>query len=682
MKKGTPRSALAEPVTSLPGVGPKRAERLAVLGLATREDVLRHAPRAYEERGALVSIEEARARPAGMFATIRGRITKRSLRGRGFRRSTLRCVVADASGSIDVLWFNAGFLAKELVDGAWLAASGRLSRDGALIQPEFALLSEGDAPVPERLLGIRPLYPLTEGVTQRLLHELVGECLPALEGSEDPLPADVRAMAGVASLDDACRWAHRPRDGEEADRGRERLLFDQILPIELGLLRRARERADRSAPSAVGGGGGAAVFVSALPWPLSPSQRAAVDDVVRDLAGERPMDRLLVGEVGSGKTAVALAAVEEARSRGWQAALLAPTDLLARQHHRTALELLPRGGERVALLTGSLPAATQREVRERIADGRDDLVIGTHALLSGTTVFRRLGLAAIDEQHRFGVGERAALRAKAETPHSLVMTATPIPRSLALLAFGDSDVSRLEARPDARGEVVTRIVPPGKRGAALRWTRERLEEGEQAFFVRPRIEGEDRGATELHEELVAAFGGLEVALVHGRLPADEREARLERFREGGVRALVATTVIEVGIDVPGASILWIEGAERLGLATLHQLRGRIARRSQRGYCWVVEGPDAPEGSRERLSTLVEVDDGMRLAEIDLALRGPGELLGLRQSGHVGLFAGLGRHGSSRLASLAERAWRAAEMLLEREERPCPREPADSSPRSG
>jgi ATP-dependent DNA helicase RecG len=430
--------------------------------------------------------------------------------------------------------------------------------------------------------------------------------------------------------------------------------------------RRARERRRRPAPRPLRDGGGAAALVARLPFELSASQARALEDAVSDLDGSCPMARMLAGEVGSGKTVVALAAVQEARSRGLQCALLAPTDLLARQHFRSFRSISPEDG-RAVLLTGSLPAAEAREARDGLAAGRADFVVGTHALLSEETRFHRLGLVVIDEQHRFGVDQRAALLRKAGTPHCLVLTATPIPRTLALLGFGDCDLSALDPRPGARGPVTTRVIPPDRRAAELLRIRERLAAGEQAFFVTPRIEGDEGGAEALHRELQAALAPAPVALVHGRLPAAERDARLEAFREGRTAALVATTVIEVGLDVPGATLLWIEGAERLGLATLHQLRGRIARRGQKGYCWIVEGEDAPEGSRERLRTLVDVDDGMRLAEIDLALRGPGELLGLRQSGRMGLFAGLGPNAPSKLADLVDRAAQAAELLLDAEE---------------
>jgi ATP-dependent DNA helicase RecG len=656
-----PDAALASPVTGLPGVGPKRAERLARLGISTVEDLLRRAPRDYESRGDVVSVAEAKDRPRGSFAVVHGRIASRVLRRLGRGRSVLRVRLEDATGATQALWFNAPFLADELPAGAWVALSGRLSEAGALVQPEIARVGEGE-PVPARLTGLRPVYPLTDGVPARLYREWVGAALAQAEEIDDPLPEEARRAAGILPLGRALLWAHRPGSFEEARRGCERLLVDEILSLELVVRRRARERLRRPAPRPSLEGGGAAAFAATLSFALSASQRAAVEDIAADLSRPHPMSRLLVGEVGSGKTVVALAAAEEARSRGWQCALLAPTDILARQHWRTACDVL---GGRVELLTGTLDPGQAAEARRRIALGESDLVVGTHALLSESTRFRRLGLVVIDEQHRFGVEQRAALLRRARTPHCLVLTATPIPRTLALLAFADCDLSTLELLPAARGPVDTRLLSPRERDAALARVRALLEAGQQAFFVRPRIDGDESGAEALRDELQAGpLRGLDVALVHGRLPPDVRDERLEGFRRGEVRALVATTVVEVGLDVPGATLLWVEGAERFGLATLHQLRGRIARRGQRGYCWLMEGPDSPEGARQRLQALVEIDDGLRLAEIDLLARGPGELAGLKQSGRSVLFAHLGAEG---LAEIVERARRAAEAVLAAEE---------------
>jgi ATP-dependent DNA helicase RecG len=660
--------APSDPLTALPGVGEKRATLLARLGLRTIEDVLRNAPRGYEERGDVVPIASVPAR-AGGFAVVRGRLASASFRrGRG-RRAVLRARIADPTGACDALWFNAAFLARDLKAGAVVALSGRVSEDGVLLQPELARLETPDAAPPPRLLGCRPLYSLTEGITQRLLRDITRAALDAAQAPADPLPEDLREELALEELGRALRAAHRPRDREEAERGRERLLFDALLAIETAVRRRLRARLTRRAPRGRGRGGGAEALARGLPFRLTPSQEAAVAAACEDLDGPCPMGRIVVGEVGSGKTAVALAVIEEARSRGLSCALLAPTDLLARQHFATARALLPRGEGGVVLLTGTLPPAEAREARRRLRCREADLAIGTHALLKEGTPLPGLGLCVIDEQHRFGVRERRALLAKARTPHALVLTATPIPRTLALLAFGDVDLSVVDPRPEGRGDVETRLVPRPRRADALAWIRGRLAEGEQAFFVRTRIGagGDPRGVVELHRELARGpLEGLAVGLLHGRMPPPEREEIVEAFRARRLAALVATTVVEVGLDVPGATMLWVEEPERLGLAQLHQLRGRIARRGQKGYCLLVPAEDAPQAARERLGVLVEVRDGLRLAEIDLATRGPGELLGLRQSGRLGAFAGPAGADASRLAGLVDRARRAAERLLERE----------------
>ncbi len=652
--------SLADPVSALPGVGPKRAERLAHLGIETLDDLLRHAPRSYQDRGVPVPCE-ALAASRGGFAVVRGTVRKASLARFG-RKATLRATLEDGTGTASAIWFNAAFLAKEVTAGREMVWAGRVSEDGKLLQPELAAVGPGEAP-PARLTGIRPAYSVTEGITQRMLWDLVEHALLGFDTVPDPLPDAARRLADVPTLDEAIRCAHRPETMEQAERGRSRLLFDELLPLELAMKRRLRRRRERRAPRTDGRGGGADALRATLPFRLSASQSEAVEDIVADLHAECPMGRLLGGDVGSGKTVVALAALQEARSLGLQGAFLAPTDVLARQHHRTLREFLP-DDDGIVLLTGTQPPAEAREVRERLAAGHATLAVGTHALFSEATRFARLGLVVVDEQHRFGVDQREALLRKAETPHCLVLSATPIPRTLALLGLGDLELSLLEPRDGARGPVETRVVPQAKRGRSLRWIRDRLAEGEQAYLIRPRIEGEE-GAEKLHDEL--ARGVLEntpLSLIHGRLSPEERDARLDAFRRGETLALVATTLVEVGLDVPGASILWIEGADRLGLAQIHQLRGRIARRGQKGYCWLIEDEEPDESVRERLRILEEVDDGLRLAEIDLASRGPGELLGVRQSGRLGPFAGWGASAPSRLADLAERAGRVAELLLE------------------
>ncbi|MEZ5066651.1 MAG: ATP-dependent DNA helicase RecG [bacterium] len=657
-----PAIAPSDPLTILPGVGAKRAERLSVLGLATVEDLLRFAPRAYEERGEPCPIRDAGGRE---FAVVRGTVEKHWVRrGRG-GRSVLTVTLRDDSGKIQALWFHAGFLAKNLAVGQALALAGKISR-GSLIQPEMARLAHENEPLPDRLTGIRPLYSLTEGLTQRQMFDLVEAALAAAPAIRDPLSPSARAAGDVCSLADAIVFAHRPASSEDLERGRARLMLELLVPVEIAMRRRRAARDARRAPAATGDGGGAATFVRGLPFRLSESQRSSIDEIVTDLRAPRPMMRMVVGDVGTGKTAVALAAVEEVRTGGLQCAMLAPTEILARQLFRQARELLPRAEDGVVLLTGSRSAAANEEARLRLATGAADVAIGTHALLSDTTRFTRLGLVVIDEQQRFGVAQRQKLLEKAETPHCLVLTATPIPRSLALLGFGDADCSTLDPRPDARGDVMTRVPPPAKRRDALKFVRERLEAGEQAFFVRPRIEdGDEGGALALYEELAGGpLRGLPIGLVHGRQAAEERDEVLRAFRDGELRAVVATSIVEVGLDVPGATVLWVEEAERFGLAQLHQLRGRIARRGQKGYCLLWAGREAPEESRERLEVLVTVDDGLRLAEIDLATRGPGELLGVRQSGRFGVFAS--RLGSADLASLAERAARVADVILEEE----------------
>lgn len=651
----------SDPLTSLRGVGAKRAESLSSLGLATIEDLLRRAPRAVEDRGALLTILEAKSMTPGRFVTVRGRIAKRSFHHFG-GKSTLRVLLEDNTGTLSILWFHAGLFAKKMTLGTELAACGRLSEKGALVHPEFEAPLAADALCPPRLLGLKPLYALALGISQRRMSEWISEALGRLDAIEDPLPEKLRVEADVLPLGVALRTAHRPASLDEAWAGRERLLFDEVLTLELALLQRAsrpRRAAGRESNFVRSGESGAA-FLDSLPFEATASQRRALEEIRDDFDSATSVERLLAGEVGSGKTVVALAACEEARSRGLQAAFLAPTAILARQHHRTAEELL--GHSRVALLLGSMPAAESKRIRADLARGAIDLVIGTQALLSEATRFRRLGIAVVDEQHRFGVEQRRTLAGKSPGAVVLGMSATPIPRTLALLAYPGWEISLLETRPGARGEVRTRLVPEARESDALAWIAGRLRRGEQALFVRPRIEGEDEGARALHRILAnGALAEFEVGLVHGAMKDAVRETTLKRFAEGALPALVATTIVEVGIDVPGAAILWIEGAERFGLAQLHQLRGRIARRGQQGTCFLVPS-ERDDASLARLEIVKEVSDGMRLATIDLLERGPGELLGVRQSGEIGFASGAVASDPEALLRVVEKARTAARAI--------------------
>jgi ATP-dependent DNA helicase RecG len=660
------RLSLDEPITRLRGIGSSRAERLFGLGVRTIEDLLRRAPRAYEDRGQVLTIAEALARAPGSFVAVGGTIVRSALhRFRG--RSNFRVLLEDETGRIEILWFHAGRLSTGLKKDSGLAVSGRISEKKTLLHPEFAPWNEGED-FPARLLGIRPVYSVAEGITQRLIRDLTAQALAHVAPPPDPLSEDLRRESGIVSLADAFRFAHAPSSLEEGRQGQERLLFEEIYALELAMARRAGERATSEIDAAQSSASAAMRFLDSLPFVPSASQRRAVFEIVGDLDARSRTERLLAGEVGSGKTVVALAAAFEAAERGMQSALLAPTALLAQQHLRTALEFFPRAVERVALLTGSMAQDEARRNRGRFEDGRVDLVIGTSALLSEKTRFRKLGLVMVDEQHRFGVEQRESLARKGEDVRVIGISATPIPRTLALLAYPGWDVSLLEGRPDSRGPVVTRVLELKDRDRALSWIAERLQSDMQAILIRPRIEGEKEGAIAFHGELARGpFVGIEIGLVHGAMTVDAREKALAHFAGGRMRALIATTIVEVGIDVPGASILWIEGAEMLGLAQLHQLRGRIARRGQKGYCFVVPSEGCPPTALSRLATFRDVQDGLRLAEIDLADRGPGELLGIRQSGAYSFGGTPGfTDDPEALGALLEKARNAARIAASRE----------------
>jgi ATP-dependent DNA helicase RecG len=623
----------AEPLTVLTGVGPVRAERLARLGLESVRDLLLLLPRSLEVPADEVSVGEARGR-VDAPVTVSGVVTRPRFSRFG-RRSTLRFSLEADGAALDVLYFNQPWQRERFAAGDEVVLSGQISagrRGPALVSPRLV------APDEESELAGRPVYPGGEGVGPDLLTRL---CRQASERSadrlEETLPAEALARLGLPALPEAVRALHAPPTLAAYEAGRRRVVLEALLPIQARVLERA-----------TGGVGGEAARIAVddalhaelrarFPFTLTVGQERITAELRGDLARSTPMRRLLQGEVASGKTALGAYACMAAAAAGAQAAFLAPTELLAEQHFAGLRALLARAGVRSDLLCGSLPAHGRRDLLGRLATGAVDVLFGTHALFSADVRYARLALAVIDEQHRFGVAQRARLMDKGRDVHVLLMTATPIPRTLALTLYGDLAISTLRELPGGRARVRTRRLQPDDRRRVERLLLERLEAGERVFWVTPRIgDGDTPGAERAFERLKrSSVGRFGVELVHGRLSAGERAERLERFRGGVSGVLVATTVIEVGVDVPEASVMVVEEADRLGLAQLHQLRGRVGRGGGRAWC-LLRGADA---ARERLELLESCHDGFALAEEDLRRRGMGELGGLRQSG--ALMEGLG-----------------------------------------
>ncbi len=676
-----PRTALRLTPTTLvqflSGVGPRRAAALARLGIATIEDLLRHAPRDYLDARRTVPI--ARLVP-GELVTVVGRVTAARVRpARG--RSDLVVQVRDASGTLGVRWFGQGFLARTIREGDTLALVGTLaggpgSGPGrAFANPLFEVLAD-DAKALFSAGRIVPRHPLTAGISGRALRGWIRTALDALHVAlerEDPLPPLVRSKLRFPSLPAALEAVHFPPDPAAAERGRRRLAFDELLEAQLvlALRRRARKESGQALVSARGVARARAV-ITALPFTATEAQKRTVNEIVRDMKRAHSMHRLLVGDVGSGKTVVALLAAACAVEAGFQVAVMAPTEILAEQHFRTLTALGQAAGLAPALWTGSTTEVARRELRRRLALPAGDrfaldLVVGTHALLEDDVPLPRLGLVIVDEQHRFGVRQRAQLATKgAGFPDVLVMTATPIPRTLALAFLGDLDVSTLDERPPGREPIVTRVLDESKRESLYRFLAGELQAGRQAYVVVPLIEESEKSelraarATAERMSRHPALAPFRWGLRHGRLKPAEKESVMREFVGGRIQGLVSTTVIEVGVDVPNAAVMVIEHAERFGLTQLHQLRGRVGRGAARSVCVLVPGPRVTLEAQERLSILVRTDDGFALAEEDLKARGPGELWGARQTGLPSLrVADLARD-----SDLVETAQRIARELVE------------------
>ncbi|MBF8223228.1 ATP-dependent DNA helicase RecG [Halomonas sp. 328] len=638
---------LQQPVTELKGVGEALAAKLARLRIATLADLLFHLPLRYQDRTRITPMGTLKA---GQEAVIEGEVAAASV-VQGRRRSLL-VRLKDGSGILSLRFFHfSPAQQQQFRPGVTLRAFGE-ARAGAtgleIYHPEYRLLASGEAPVEEHLT---PIYPTTEGLNQARLRALIGQALALLDRHPDDLrdwiPEALRQRFGLPELRHCLHALHEPppeADLESLANGHHpairRLALEELLAHQLSLRQvRLRIQAD-GAPELPSGRGLQARFVAQLPFSLTGAQRRVLDEIAADLQRPLPMLRLVQGDVGSGKTVVAALAALSAIAGGCQAAVMAPTEILAEQHFRTFRAWFEPLGIEVAWLAGKLKGKARLDTKAALLDGRAQVVVGTHALFQDDVHFQRLGLAIIDEQHRFGVHQRLALREKGEaaglTPHQLVMTATPIPRTLAMSAYADLDLSVIDELPPGRTPVQTVAVPDERRPEVVARIRHACAEGRQAYWVCTLIEESEalqcQAAEATRDELTERLPELSIGLVHGRMKATEKAEVMAAFKAGELDLLVATTVIEVGVDVPNASLMIIENPERLGLSQLHQLRGRVGRGATESFCVLLYHPPLSAHSRERLAVMRETTDGFRIAEKDLELRGPGEVLGTRQTG--------------------------------------------------
>ena len=637
MRRDAPRQQrlrLETPVTYLKGVGPARAEALRRLGVVTAGDLLYHIPHRYEDASTVSHI--ASLEP-GMQGTVIGRVVSKGVLPTRKGLRIFQAVLRDATGMIEVSWPGQPFLDRTIRKDDVLLVSGAVRFfHGRQLQPrEYVNLGDDEnGTAAGRVLAI---YPATEGLSFKVIRGIVeshlDELLPLVT---EYLPRELLRVAAVPSIGDALRMVHRPSSIGEAMEGRARLAFEELLFVQI-LQQRAKAlaREVRSGIRFENKRDLTTKLRESLPFSLTGAQGRVLREIFADMCSDHRMHRLLQGDVGSGKTIVALFAALLAMENGYQAAVMAPTELLAEQHARSMTKLLAPLGIEPMLVTGSLKARARREVASRLAEPGPALVVGTHALVQEATAFARLGLAVVDEQHRFGVEQRKALGAKGESPDVLLMTATPIPRSLALTLYGDLDLSILDERPPGRQPITTALRPESARDRVLQFVDREVEKGRQAYIVYPVIEESEKtdlkAATTMYEVLASGpFAGRRVALLHGRMAADEKDAVMRDFRDGKLDILVATTVIEVGIDVANATVMLVEHPERFGLSQLHQLRGRVGRGADASFC-ILLGDVSPE-TKQRLDVFVGSDDGFEIARADLQQRGMGDLFGERQSG--------------------------------------------------
>lgn len=633
---------LDQGVQFIKGIGPKKAAILRdEAGIETVEDLLYYAPRRYLDRSSFKPIRDCFV---GETVTVAGTIRHVSIKGR--RRSFLEVAIDDGSDMLLGVFFRGlGYFQRIFKAGEYVLFSGRIDffKAKQIVHPEYDFLDEDSSISSIHTGRIVPLYPSTEklrsaGLDSRGFRRILRTVIDEFVGeAQEPLDPEMIARMGFPPLRESLVSLHFPESLEAAERARRRLSFDELFFMQyyLALTRRRMREEPRAARRPLDMEGLRA-FTESLPFPLTVDQKKAIEEIASDLAQAYPMSRLLQGDVGAGKTVVAMAAALLTAGRGEQTAVMAPTEILAQQHFDSFRRLLPPA-VRLSLITGGTPGSEKATIRENASRGAIDILIGTHALIQDEIIFKRLGLIVIDEQHRFGVSQRAGLRGKGEAPDLLIMTATPIPRSLSLTLYGDLDVTAIREKPAGRQAVKTMLFPQSRLKGVYNSIEKYIQEGRQVYYVLPLIEQSEKldlkSATEIYTQLKkGVFANRRIELLHGRIPAAEKEEVMRRFKDGEIDILVSTTVIEVGVDVPNASIMVIEHPERFGLSQLHQLRGRVARGSHQSFCVLVHPDELPEESRRRIEAFAAIDDGFRIAEEDLRLRGSGEIIGMRQHG--------------------------------------------------
>ncbi|MBQ3073454.1 MAG: ATP-dependent DNA helicase RecG [Ruminococcus sp.] len=623
-------SLFSQPIRSLKGVGAVREKLFQKLSVQSIGDLLYYFPRSYEDWHNPSLISEAQV---GAVCCIRGRLASKMRETRlPGNRYMVQTEVSDGADVMRVVFFNNKYITSMLKYDTEYVFRSKVTRDFSgvqMVSPEFLPLDKVN-------FGLRPVYGLTAGLSNNHIRSAVGEALKLLpEKIADPIPEDIREKYNLCGLREAIVSIHNPEDDTAYQKALRRLTVEELLVLNLGI--RAMKSTNEVASGEKYSKDYTEEFVSLLPFSPTGAQQRVMKECAADMmCGKRPMQRLVQGDVGSGKTAVAAAACYNTVKNGYQAAFMAPTEILAEQHFKTLTKLFENTGIHIVLLTGSLTAARKKAVRQEIAEGAAHIVVGTHALITEDTVFKNLALAITDEQHRFGVSQRAKLLSKGESPHLLVMSATPIPRTLALIIYGDLDISVIDEIPPGRQPVKTMLIGSEKRSRAYAFIRDEIEKGNRAYIVCPLVsedEESDLAAAEEYaaELMLSEFKDFAVGIIHGKMKYSEKENTMRDFAEGKVTLLVATTVIEVGVDVPEASVMMIENAERFGLSQLHQLRGRVGRGDKKSYCILVSDNEG-EKTLERLSVMCSTTDGFKIADEDLKQRGPGDFFGERQHG--------------------------------------------------